>query len=367
MKKLTCLFVLFSLWIIPGILFSQTRATLTLPTMNAESGATIDVPITVSTDEIITSAQFVVEYNSTVLSFLSAEIGPDASGFELTINTDLPYEPGGPGTNENVLTQLWGGLTNTFTGESQRVVILKFSVTGNPGEYSPLFFDEGVARTYLSTTSFEDIAGEEINFVNGSVNFVVPVELSSFNVYANQNSVSLEWNTESESNNYGFEIQRKTEEGEFQKIGFVPGHNTTTIPHKYNFTDSDLSNGTYYYRLKQIDFGGAFEYSTIKTVTLSLEINFKLTGCYPNPFNPATTICFQIGNNVSSQGRVKLNVYNSLGELVRKLVDGSMRAGQHSVIWDGTNNRGDKVVSGTYICCLISNNKSNSLKITVIR
>lgn len=368
MKKMTCLLAFFFLWLIPGILFSQIKATLNLPTMNANVGATIDVPITVSTNETIAAAQFVVEYNSDVLTFVSAELGPAASGFSFDFNNDLPYEPTGPGTDENVLAQLFGDLSHTFTGQSKQVIILKFTVTGNPGEYSPLLFDQGMVRTYLTTNTFQDIYGSGINFVNGSVNFVVPVELSAFDVAVKRGNVLLEWGTETETNNFGFEIQRSKNSDEFIKIGFVPGNQTTSQPQRYFYSDQNALSGTFSYRLKQIDTDGSFHTSATRTVTILSPKDARLTGCYPNPFNPVTTIHYEIGNAKPGLQSVRLTIYNSLGEKVRTLVNDQKSAGFYSAIWDGTNDSRDSVASGTYLCSMqINGTATHSLKMTFIR
>ena len=71
----------------------------------------------------------------------------------------------------------------------------------------------------------------------------------------------MKWITATELNNNGFEIQRKFGASEYVTIGFVRGIGTTTTPNEYAFTDKELPNGKYFYRLKQIDFNGSFYYS----------------------------------------------------------------------------------------------------------
>ncbi len=363
MLKKNCLFTFLFLCMIPGILSSEIKATLNLPTMNANVGETIHVPITVSTDEIISFAQFVVEYNSSALNFISAYPGSDVSDFDLTTNSDLPYEPTGDGVDKNVLTQLVGGITNTFTGQCREVIVLKFTVEESPGEYSPLLFDQGVVRTYLTNTSFQDISGSMINFNNGSVNFVVPVELSAFEVSANRGNVLLEWRTESETNNFGFEIQRSDNGDEFVKIGFVPGNGTTSQPQRYIYLDLDVSSGTFSYRLKQIDMDGSFHVSAKRTVTLSLPDHFLLKECYPNPFNPETTIEYQLPEPL----RVTIRIYDILGQVVKTLVDESQKAGYYRVIWDGRNKNNSQAASGVYFYILKSDKYSSMKKMVLTR
>jgi hypothetical protein len=90
----------------------------------------------------------------------------------------------------------------------------------------------------------------------------VPVELTFFNATNSDGKVFLEWMTATESNNFGFEIQRKNLlNANWQKIATIKGEGTTTNPNKYFYTDDEVAVGTYYYRLKQIDFDGTFALS----------------------------------------------------------------------------------------------------------
>ena len=95
-------------------------------------------------------------------------------------------------------------------------------------------------------------------------NITTPVELISFNATVLENNVKLDWATATETNNSGFEVERKqvfspqSSVGNWEKIGFVEGHGTTTEPKSYSFPDEKVTTGKYKYRLKQIDFDGTF-------------------------------------------------------------------------------------------------------------
>ena len=89
----------------------------------------------------------------------------------------------------------------------------------------------------------------------------VPVELINFIGHIVGTEIVLEWTTATETNNSGFEIERKFDSDDWQNIGFVPGHGSSTERHSYQFIDHPDKNGYYIYRLKQIDFDGTFEYS----------------------------------------------------------------------------------------------------------
>ncbi len=192
----------------------------------------------------------------------------------------------------------------------------------------------------------------------------VPVELNSFTAAANGNDVILNWQTATETNNSGFEIQKsqmsdvKSQTEEWNRIGFVGGNGTTTEPQTYSFVDGDLSNGKYTYRLKQIDYDGSFEYSNEIEVEILSPLEFSLSQNYPNPFNPSTTIQYSIPEG----GNVKLKVYNSLGEEVAKLVDDFEEAGTYKINFDAQN-----VPSGIYFYKLSANNFSSIKKMVLLK
>ncbi|MDP4115526.1 MAG: YCF48-related protein, partial [Bacteroidota bacterium] len=134
------------------------------------------------------------------------------------------------------------------------------------------------------------------SIVKGS-NIGLPVELTAFTAASNKDNVVLNWNTKTEVNNRGFEVERKSVDGHFTTIGFVNGNGTSTEQHNYSFTDSKLAQGKYSYRLKQLDFNGNYEYSSVvETEVVTAPMQFSLLQNYPNPFNPSTVISFNLPN-----------------------------------------------------------------------
>ncbi|MFN3874248.1 MAG: hypothetical protein ACK4R9_14725, partial [Ignavibacterium sp.] len=120
----------------------------------------------------------------------------------------------------------------------------------------------------------------------------VPVELSSFNASVAENKIYLNWTTSSEINNLGFEIQRKVlnQNSDWKKIGFVNGSGTTTEKISYSFLDENPVTGTILYRLKQIDYDGAYKIYPSVMIEYNIPTQFVLNQNYPNPFNPNTKI-----------------------------------------------------------------------------
>jgi hypothetical protein len=156
---------------------------------------------------------------------------------------------------------------------------------------------------------------------------VVPVELTSFTATANGKEVILNWSTATELNNQGFEIERSENNISFYKIGFVPGFGTTTELKSYSYSDQSVNSGTYYYRLKQVDYDGSYEYSDLVEVEITSLTEFALEQNYPNPFNPSTTIGFGIQN----KSNVKITILNAIGEEVAIVLNEESEAGFHQV------------------------------------
>ena len=162
---------------------------------------------------------------------------------------------------------------------------------------------------------------------------IIPVELTSFTALANNKEVTLSWSTATELNNQGFEIQRSLLGNEFFTVGFVNGHGTTTEQHNYSYADRNLDDGNYYYRLKQVDYDGSYEYSDVVEVEFRAFNSFLLEQNYPNPFNPTTTIGFGIQN----KSNVKITILNAIGEEVAELLNEEKESGYHKVEFSAVN------------------------------
>jgi hypothetical protein len=191
----------------------------------------------------------------------------------------------------------------------------------------------------------------------------LPVELTSFTAFASGDNVILNWKTSTEKNNRGFEIQNsevgdQKSEVKWEKIGFVEGSGTTTEPKSYSFTDKNIASGKYFYRLKQIDFDGSFDYSNEIEAGITAPKRFSLEQNYPNPFNPVTSIEYSLPN----ASQVSLIVYNILGQQVAELVNGNIKAGEHTVTFDAS-----KLGSGIYYYRLQSENNISIKKMVFVK
>jgi len=228
--------------------------------------------------------------------------------------------------------------------------------TNSANQNDPTIVGDGSSGAII--TWFDDRNGNfDIYAAKISPDGALPVELVSFTGQLNENSVNLVWQTATEVNNYGFEVERQYQvasieyqESGWETIGFVLGHGTTNSPKDYSFIDSDLPNvNEVNYRLKQIDNDGTFAYSKIVTVDISTitDVNddgivyeFALDQNYPNPFNPTTTIKF----SVASSSRVNITISNVLGQQVMELVNDIRLEGKHEVVFKANN-----LATGVYL------------------
>jgi len=187
----------------------------------------------------------------------------------------------------------------------------------------------------------------------------VPVELAFFAGTLNGNNVELRWRTETEVNNYGFDIERTKDHSDWFTISFIEGHGNSNSPKQYNFIDTDIGlSGNYYYRLKQIDNDGTYEYSNVVSVEVGVPNNFYLSQNYPNPFNPETRIDFTL----PEKQLISLRIYNTLGELVGELVNEEREAGSYSVTFDAS-----RLPSGVYIYRLQTSSFAANKKMTFLK
>jgi hypothetical protein len=255
-------------------------------------------------------------------------------------------------------------------------------------------FDDGALPPTSSASNFSfthvngSTTGSDANDVTSS-NYVdynsvgsglpLPVELTSFKAKVSKNGVILNWETATEVNNYGFEIERastslstinhqsRAGSSEWEVIGFVTGHGNSNSPQNYSFLDIETLNSNIKYRLKQIDTDGSFEYSNVVEVKINGSNKYKLFQNSPNPFNPSTKIKYSIpsivGNGqTTSSTHVTLKVYDILGREVATLIDKQQTSGNYEVIFNANN-----LPSGVYYYRLISGNFSETKKMNLLK
>ncbi len=236
--------------------------------------------------------------------------------------------------------------------------------TNPPITGSVIQYNENYGATIIDASETELI----LKFINvdgvliDSIKLVelpLPVELVSFNGEYVDNSIILNWKTETELNNYGFELERYINSFEWEKIAFVTGNGNSSSPKFYSYTDTDITNSSvYHYRLKQIDTDGSFTYSDEILITVAIPKYFFLSQNYPNPFNPITKITFSLPED----SRVKIMIYNLLGEQVAELVNSEFISGSHTISFDA-----NKFTSGIFLYRMEARNFVATKKMTLLK
>ncbi len=160
------------------------------------------------------------------------------------------------------------------------------SLTGRIYVYDSSLLQDG--NYVLDLISIDEEGGYTYHTITLSFQPIpLPVTFISFDAQKAKENIVLTWKTASEINNAKFIIERRNSFGEFENIGEVEGNGTTNAISNYRFIDNNMSNGTRYYRLKQIDFDGKFEYSIVRTITINERTKVV---AYPNPTYGNVTI-----------------------------------------------------------------------------
>lgn len=265
-------------------------------------------------------------------------------------------KPSEDGIDKGIVARFWN-----FKNQSQQL-----NASFNSGKITGAQLVTSIETPITEAGYSGDILSDSFNpnqIKSYSINYILdllPVQLSNFSAKIINKDVLLSWETFSEINNYGFEIER-TEDNDIKawgKIGFVVGHGNSNSYHKYEFKDkTSKKSSKYIYRLKQIDANGEFTYSNEININLN-PTEYELFQNYPNPFNPST----KIGFSIPKDGVVKLSLFNVLGEKLSQILSKHFLAGYHEVELDLSS-----LSSGIYFYRLDVNNFSQTKKMVIIR
>jgi bacillopeptidase F len=285
---------------------------------------------------LYSSGKILVYYNNMTGTLNSATVGIEnaagTAGLQVAYNAN--YVANNKALQFSAEPEWLTNNTNSgtlFNGNSVKVVLTFKSEDFPVGNYS----------MDLKVASNDPVNPAVVVPVTMLITTEVPVELTGLTANADRNNVNLSWSTATETNNSGFQVERKTRgSSEWTNVSFVSGKGTTTEITNYNFIDKGLAVGSYSYRLKQVDLDGTFEYSPVIEVDVTTPDQYILYQNYPNPFNPATTIEYSLPEKAG----VTISIYNTLGELVTTLVNGTMEAGYQKASFNAS-----ALTSGTYI------------------
>ncbi|MBN2280927.1 MAG: endonuclease [Candidatus Marinimicrobia bacterium] len=260
-----------------------------------------------------------LSYNGTLIQFLSYEGSFTASG------------------------GVAGGQTSTDIGVSETgssPAGLSLQLIGAGTQYSDFSWSGPMAQTFGSANAGGDQS--------------LPVELSQFTATWEKATVLLKWRTESEINNLGFNIYRSANDEEnYRKLNItlIEGAGNSSEAYDYAYTDSDIIPGNRYaYKIEDVSSNGQTEMHgpvTVQTEKTDDQMAnaYRLGHAYPNPFNPETTLTYQLPEGCT----VKISIYDIQGNLVKSLVNTSQAPGAYKATWNGTDDNQMSVGNGIYI------------------
>ena len=242
-----------------------------------------------------------------------------------------------------------------------------YKCPGTPGQY---VVESGASLTTWDPSAICDAS------TSGSGDIALPVELSEFTAEQIGSAVLLKWTTESEIENLGFMIDRKTVGTEWSEIvsyktdETLLGQGTTSSSTDYEYLDKFvIPNVTYEYRLADVNHNNIVTYHATREITVQAlpEVpkieKFTVLPAYPNPFNPSTTIRY----GLDTDSHVTVEIYDISGKLISSLQNESQTQGWHSVIWNGINKYSEQAPAGMYISKITSGNKVKTMKLMLLK
>lgn len=233
-----------------------------------------------------------------------------------------------------------------------------------------------VALFQIASSRCSGSSSKEGEVETYTVQFVenpVAVTLSSFNATQMADGVKLEWKVEQEINHAGYNVYRSdNEETGYNKINdsiILAWDGFSAFDGTYEYTDN--VNGAYFYKLEAVDMDGSSEMfgpysvqsSTGVADKLDMPESFELKQNYPNPFNPTTTISFSLAERTN----VNITIFDLTGRVVSTLVDESMDAGAHHVVWNAVNNFGESLATGVYFYTMRTANFTATKALTIMK
>jgi len=306
------------------------------------------------------------------------ELFVESRGYNVTDRYNqyiLGYDPDGDGTQYEPVTQ--GFTYDDYKAEIDAGWPVMIHVKGHT--MVGVGYDDETNLMYIHDTWDYDThtmtwGGEYSGMQHMGVTIIyfdeqIPVELTAFAAISANGVVSLEWATQTETENLGFHVYRSiVEDDDYSKIStdLIQGAGSSDQAHSYSYTDEEVKTGnTYYYKLADVDFNGSVTFHGPISVTVEAvtPTKYMLEQSYPNPFNPETAINFSI----KEAGKVSLKIYNLQGQLIRSLIDEEKLAGSYSIIWKGTNDQGVRVSSGTYLYTLKVNGFEATKKLVFMK
>ncbi len=250
--------------------------------------------------------------------------------------------------------------SENFTLQVQRV-----GAGGGSASSASFADDDAVGQAAIGpSTSASYRVGLGFIYALDPDNEPLPVELTSFEATrAGARAVRLTWATASETNNAGFHVEhRRPDAGAWTELGFVESKasgGTTTEAQRYRYAVEDLQVGTHRFRLKQVDLNGTTHLHDPVTVEVQMQEALRLSAPAPNPASGTATLRFA----VKEETETRVVLYNTLGQQVRTLYDGTPTAGEGQRL----RLEAAGLASGVYLVRLQADGRSKTRRLTVIR
>jgi hypothetical protein len=249
-----------------------------------------------------------------------------------------------------------------------------FDIWKNPNRnaYVGVLLQMGGATNYFGWINLQVNAQQDITVISTAYNTTqnaslvagntgLPVELTTFTAQAGDRSVVLNWQTATETNNAGFEIQHRQHDSQaaWEALDFVAGHGSTLEAQPYSYQAKDLLPGRHTFRLKQIDFDGTFAYSETVEVEVEVPGTHLLSAAYPNPFNPQARFTL----SVAATQQVRIEVFDLMGRALGVLHDGELDGGStHTFSIDGSD-----WPSGQYVYRVAGETFNDSKQVSLLK
>lgn len=230
-----------------------------------------------------------IPYSLPLNTWVNVVISQKNSIFKAYVNGTLQYTD----SNSTVKPSDMGVTTQNYLGKSQY----------SADAYTDHTYDDFKIYDYA-------LSDQDVNNLYTGSPLLLPVNLTSFEGKSTADGNLITWHTATETNNDHFVLQRAFgTTNNFEAIATIKGKGTTSLPSDYSFLDKDLKSGIYYYRLKQVDIDGSFQYSKIVSIDSKSVVKLSV---YPNPVSSLATVSVT-GLNAS---QVQVRVFNTLGQQV---------------------------------------------------
>jgi len=318
---------------------------------------------------------------------------------------DLEYYPGTShvyyGGDANSFTITYTDMGRTGTAYNPDASVTAQIVLYADGRFQLSYLDiTGTSTTHSPTIGIENSDGTKgiqyhyngtggpystgakaggVTIMFGDDPQTLPVELSSFTATLTADMfVQVAWVAQSETNHLGYNILRAQSNQADEALKINPliiseGENLGTQI-SYSYADAEVDAGsTYYYWLESVDLGGISTlYGPLSVLvtgdpndpgTPELPTVTKLMNAFPNPFNPNTTLRYSL----KEAGKVRIEIYNLKGQMVRSYINDHATPGYYQVSWDGKDAQGRKVSSGVYMYRMSSGRYHSTKKMVLAK